>query len=272
MSARLDAPGALTLRIQNPETTRRIAGFGQPFFARRADDLVPDHNHLMHLYAIRQPGLDVVYHLHPEPAGSGIFRLNLPSMPAGSYRLYADIVHANGFPETLVSTIQVAALTGRRLSGDDASATAQPWNHASASSTVFSLPEGYQMEWLRDSPVVRSKQPAYFCFRLVDPQGQPAQDMSLYMGMLGHAAFVKTDGSVFAHIHPTGSGFDGRLHARPALRRRTQHGRHEHARLGVAACRSHFSVWFPDARPLPDLRQMKHAATIETGVFDADVQ
>ena len=25
------------------------------------------------------------------------------------------------------------------------------------------------------------------------------------MGMLGHAAFVKTDGTRFAHIHPTGS-------------------------------------------------------------------
>src|SRR5262249_10870703 len=34
---------------------------------------------------------------------------------------------------------------------------------------------------------------------------EPAQDLELYMGMLGHAAFVKRDGSVFSHLHPTGS-------------------------------------------------------------------
>ena len=36
------------------------------------------------------------------------------------------------------------------------------------------------------------------------PGGRPA-DMQLYMGMAGHAAFVATDGSVFAHVHPSGS-------------------------------------------------------------------
>src|SRR5258708_14247983 len=44
-----------------------------------------------------------------------------------------------------------------------------------------------------------------FQFELLDPLGKPPADMALYMGMLGHAAFVKTDGTVFAHIHPNGS-------------------------------------------------------------------
>ena len=79
------------------------------YFTRSVDDLIPDHNHLMHLYAIRQPGLDVVYHLHPKITGPGVFQLSLPAMPPGNYRLYADIVHANGFPETLIGQVTVSA-------------------------------------------------------------------------------------------------------------------------------------------------------------------
>jgi hypothetical protein len=271
MDAVIDSQGVLMLRLQNPETTRQIAGFGQPFFARTADDLVPDHNHLMHLYAIRQPGLDVVYHLHPDLAGSGAFALHLPSMPAGNYRLYADIVHANGFPETLVSTIQVPSRTGRALSGDDASATAQPWNLAPLS-TVFSLPDGYRMQWLRDSPVLRSKQPTYFRFRLDDPEGHPARDMSLYMGMPGHAAFVKTDGAVFAHIHPTGSvSMAAFMLAQHADATSDMAGMDMSVPSALPA-----EVSFPYGFPTPGryriFVQMKHSSTIETGIFDADVQ
>ena len=39
----------------------------------------------------------------------------------------------------------------------------------------------------------------------MDPSGQPAADVVPYLGMAGHAAFVKTDGTVFAHTHPDGS-------------------------------------------------------------------
>ena len=42
-------------------------------------------------------------------------------------------------------------------------------------------------------------------FRLLDAAGKPAADMQPYLGMAGHAAFVKTDGTVFAHTHPEGS-------------------------------------------------------------------
>src|SRR5260370_7747479 len=44
-----------------------------------------------------------------------------------------------------------------------------------------------------------------FQFRVEDREGKPATDVELYMGTQGHAAFIKTDGSVFAHIHPSGT-------------------------------------------------------------------
>ena len=60
------------------------------------------------------------------------------------------------------------------------------------------------MVW--DKPVnLHARQPAAFTFSLFDPSGNVPSDMVPYMGMAGHAAFVKTDGAVFAHLHPSGT-------------------------------------------------------------------
>ncbi len=60
------------------------------------------------------------------------------------------------------------------------------------------------MVW--DRPADLSANTGYsFRFRLLDAAGQPAADARPYLGMAGHAAFVKTDGTVFAHTHPEGS-------------------------------------------------------------------
>src|SRR6185437_1023613 len=61
--------------------------------SRTNNDFLPDHGHLMHLYVIRWPEMDAVFHLHPALAGKGVFRTALPAMPAGEYRLYGDVVH-----------------------------------------------------------------------------------------------------------------------------------------------------------------------------------
>ena len=186
------------------------------FRGRSNADFIPDHGHLMHLYAIRQPGMDAVFHLHPTLAAPGDFRLDLPSMPAGTYTLYGDVVHANGFPETLVSSLTIPTdihvtpniqmyKNGRPrpVNSDDASALAAPVS-ATPLGRSFRLPDGYTMVW--DSPEDLTSNTAYaFRFRLLAPDGSPAPDMQPYMGMAGHAAFVKTDGSVFAHVHPEGS-------------------------------------------------------------------
>lgn len=108
----------------------------------------------------------------------------------------------------MVSTLQLESqLNGRPLSGDDAAGTAMPWNQAGDPlNRDFTLPDGYHMTWLPVPGVrLRAKQSLLFRFRLIKPDGTAPQDMAFYMGMLGHAAFVKTDGTVFAHLHPSGS-------------------------------------------------------------------
>ena len=57
------------------------------------------------------------------------------------------------------------------------------------------------MEWEKPATLTANT-PYKLIFHLLDPQGKPATDMQPYLGMPGHAAFVKTDGTAFAHTHP----------------------------------------------------------------------
>jgi hypothetical protein len=269
--------GLLTLRLSEPGWMQPPHGrFSRILFVRKMDDLVPDHDHLMHLYMIRQPGLDVVYHLHPQLVTNGQFELQLPSVPAGSYRLYADIVHANGFPETLVAALDLPEWQGRPLSGDDAKGGASVWQEAVPNGTAFRLPDGYRMQWLRGSAPLRARQATTFHFQLRAPDGSAPRDMSFYMGMLGHAAFVKTDGSVFAHIHPSGSvSMAALMLAQQQTAAPTANGM-AGMDMGDSSPKRlpndvAFPYGFPTAGRYRIFVQMKHGATVETGVFDAQV-
>jgi hypothetical protein len=268
----------LNLKIEDPGWVK----------SRKIDDFVPDHDHLMHLYMIRQPGLDVVYHLHPERAGAGDYQLALPTMPAGTYRLYADVVHATGFPETLVAQVDLPEIAGRALERDDATGMAQPISsqvggaNACAANPAagprFRLPDGYTMVW--DNAATRpAKTPQVFEFSLLGTDGRPAQDMALYMGMPGHAAFVQDDGKVFAHVHPSGTVSmtalmmaaaqnqaiapqASTMAAMPGMTMATDASSGPPSSVG-------FPYGFPAAGAYRIFVQMKHGQTVETAAFDA---
>ena len=104
-TATLTAAGGrplLTLAIDDP---RWPASRGQPGAA-----LVPDHGKLMHMFLMRADDLSAFAHVHPVRDGDDAsFTVPLPPLPAGDYRIYADVVHENGFAPTLVNTVQVPA-------------------------------------------------------------------------------------------------------------------------------------------------------------------
>jgi hypothetical protein len=264
MEPALHAGNVLDLRLHDP-------GWLQ---MRKLDDFIPDHDHLMHLYMIRWPQMDVVFHLHPEPASTGDFQLPLPSVPAGTYHLYADVVHAGGFPETIAGTVTLPDVPGRPLAGDDAEGTdSQPGE--GPADRRFKLPDGYTMTWKQPSTLA-AKEPEDFQFELLDPQGKPPADMALYMGMLGHAAFVKTDGSVFAHIHPTGTvAMAAFMMANPQADSAGPHAGMNMPGMnmegGTLPNSVSFPYGFPSAGQYRIFVQMKHGNTIETGVFHATV-
>jgi hypothetical protein len=243
---------------------------------RSNDDFLPDHGHLMHLYAIRQPEMDAVFHLHPVLASAGDFRVALPAgMPAGEYRLYGDVVHASGFPETLLATVTVPeGMSGGALGGDDAVGAPQPLSKGMLSSS-YTLPDGYTMVW--DRPETMTENTAYALrFHLLDTAGKPATDMQPYLGMAGHAAFVKTDGSVFAHTHPQGSA------AMAALMLANEDRNDTNADMSTMDMWQNmpmpisntveFPYGFPSTGRYRIFVQMKHGGTVETGAFDVMVQ
>jgi hypothetical protein len=211
---------------------------------------------------------------------AGDLQIALPGVPPGTYRLYADIVHANGFPETLTADLTVpAGLAAAPLAAEDAEGAPPPLSQGELG-TTYKLPDGYTMVW--DRPAELSANTAYaFHFRLLDAAGQAAADARPYLGMAGHAAFVKTDGTVFAHTHPEGSaamqavmlanGSTGEMADSGEM------GGMDAATAGPAAA-EHIPpvVEFPYGFPSPGryriFIQMKHANTVETGVFDADVR
>jgi len=211
------------------------------------DDLVPDHNHLMHLYALREPGLDVVYHLHPDLVETGLFRLALPNMPAGTYKLYGDIVHANGFAETMVTSIALPAITGPALAGDDATGSAKPWTEA-PKSTVVTLPDGYPHGMAaREFPSpCQTSQPVPL--PVAGSGWQRAEGHGVLHGHAGSCGVCENRrDSVRAHSSGRfgthgGGDDDGRSNG---------HVRHGRARITV---RSQFSVWVSVTRALPDHR------------------
>src|SRR4029453_8272776 len=74
--------------------------------------LVADHGKLAHLFLLRTPTLDAFAHLHPVRRDARTFEGVLPPLPAGDYRLYAEITHENGLSETLVATLALPAPLG----------------------------------------------------------------------------------------------------------------------------------------------------------------
>ena len=88
------------------------------------------------------------------------------------------------------------------------------------------------------------------------------------MGMLGHAALVRSGRSVFAHVHPSGSV--------PMAALALTQPENPHAGHMMIAEGSPAEVAFPYGSPKPgDYRiyvQMKRGGAILTGVFDARVE
>ncbi len=208
--------------------------------------------------------------------------------------MYADVVHAIGFPETIVGSVTLPGVSGRPLAGDDAEGTDTPVGVSQESAAgipttagispsaarvqQFKLADGYTMVWKMPASLA-PKAAEDFQFELLDPQGKPPADMSLYMGMLGHAAFVKTDGTVFAHIHPTGTvAMAAFMMANPqASGTKGGEGMSMQGMPGMQMPSGAlpntvgFPYGFPSAGQYRIFVQMKHGATVETGTFDADV-
>jgi len=241
--------------------------------------LVADHGHLMHLFLIRMPDLDRMWHLHPDRRASGEFAADLPSLEAGRYHLFADVVDKNGYPWTAVGEIDLPATRVAKPPGEDDSG----WRGAGISAapetpvSVSSLSGGARMVWL-PAPL-RAGIAAPFRFRAENGDGSPIADMEPYMGMAGHAEFVRSDLGVFAHLHPAGTAPMPALDLVQSINVPNQSpmmAATHHSGMAMPQASLPPEVSFPYAFPSPGkyriFVQIKRAGRVETAVFDAKVE
>lgn len=253
-------------RGQDPEWSKYV----------KIEEVIPDHEHLMHLFLIGTPGLDRLWHLHPNRSGSS-FVDDLPPMPAGHYRVFADIVSKGGFPWTLVGRIDLPQTNGPPLSGDDSAWSGAPLAPSAVGSSIAQLPHGGRLVWKRPTGPIIVNAALNLRFKVEDEDGNPAQDVQPYMGMAGHAEIVSSDLSVFAHIHPAGSVS---MAALELANSQVESGAREllggqmamPMGSGPLAPEVSFPYGFPKADTYRIFVQIKRAGQIETGVFDVQVE
>jgi hypothetical protein len=260
--------------------------------------VMPDHGKLMHMFLIREPALDRFLHLHPVQRDSVTFETALPPLAPGRYRVYGDVVHESGFERTLATTVDVPA-------GADASppagavATAAPvgaldaddsWSDVSAvvaaagAPATAPLPGGGSMTWRPDSAPLVAGRETTLRFIVRDAANAPA-DLEPYMGMMGHAVVARADGSVFIHLHPSGTfamaaresfairdrgdtTAEGRLRLTDAGAPRGSPGMaHAASAHGEVA----FPYAFPKAGPYRIWVQVRRGDEVATAAFDATV-
>lgn len=276
LAASLQPQGKLVVRLENPNAGSFADPEWQNFWAQvlNTNDLVPDHGHLLHLFLVRTPDMKSFWHLHPERTGDQEFAADLPALPPGHYQVFADIVHSTGFPETQVGIVDLPALAGRPLAGDDSGEPA-----LAASDNVAHLSDGHRMVWEHDSAPLRAQQAIVFRFRIEDQDGKPAADLESYMGMAGHAVFMSDDGKVFAHVHPEGSVSMAALAMAQAPAAATVNAPSTAANMSSATSAMNMpmsaEVFFPYGFPQPGdyhlFVQVKRAGHVETGAFVAHV-
>jgi hypothetical protein len=274
----------LEIRVERKDNRTERADFRSQA-SLHLGEVIPDHGHLMHLFLLRVPELDAMWHLHPAAIPGDAFAVDLPDMPAGRYQVFADFVDPRGYPWTLVGSVDLPQISGKPLAGDDSAWSGAPLVSSAADSTSSPIPDGGRIVWQRPTGPLRAGVPFEFTFAVQDKDGRPARDMEPYMGMAGHAEFVRSDLSVFAHVHPAGSVSMAALEL-------AQDGISSIADSAQMPMSMPMPATIPmpmqEADPLPpevrfpygfpqagDYRifvQIKRGGRVETGVFDARVE
>jgi hypothetical protein len=246
-------------------------------------DVIPDHNHLMHLFLISTPGMKRMWHLHPERAGDAFIQ-DLPNIPAGRYQLFADIVDKHGFPWTVVGQAELPQINGKPMTGDDSNWSGPAISGNGEDATTAPLADGGRLTWERPGGALRANVAMNLKFKIEDKDGKPANDVEPYMGMAGHAEIVSADWSVFAHIHPAGSvsmaalemasagGVLSDLPGAPAKGAEMSDGMAMPSSANVQEPQVSFPYGFPKPGEYRIFVQIKRAGRVETGVFDIRVE
>jgi len=255
-----DAPRTLTLSIRDPRWT------GDPNPLTRYNALIPDHGKLMHLFLVRD-GLDALAHLHPIARSPKAldFDVAIPPLPTGKYKVYGDIVHESGYAQTLVATVDVPRTAAAPPTDPDDSWFAGAAAPGSSGASV-DLGDGTRLKWARGDAPISKGADQLLAFSVRDGNGAVA-DVEPYMGMAAHVVVANRDGSVFAHLHPSGSISMAALQ-KFAGTGSDPHAGHDMPIAGEVA----IPFAFPNTGSYRMFVQVKRSGQVRTAAFDVDVK
>ena len=167
---------------------------------RAATPLIPDHGKLMHLFLVREDDAGAFGHLHPVSIDSATFESPLPPLPAGRYRVFADVTHESGFARTLVATVELPppGVATAALDPDDA------WFVGPPVDSVAPLLGGARLVWEGRPDRIAADADAGLRFVVREADGSIGM-VEPYLGMSGHAVVMREDGKVYVHLHPMGT-------------------------------------------------------------------
>lgn len=252
------------------------------FNPRVGGPVMPDHGKMMHLFLVGDGG--AFAHLHPAMHDSATFVTDLPSLPPGHYRVFADVVHESGFERTLTTTLDLGDAPRRltaSLDPDDGwSARVEPAvdGRASLAGGAALLRVG------AGAPAVAGEE-AGLRFTVREADGSTGR-VEPYLGMAAHAVVMREDGGVYVHLHPSGTASMAAQAAFAARDRgdTTSTGRlrlaaedpHEgHTMPGAAATLDGSMIEFPYAFPSAGRYavwvQLRRRGQVETARFDVEV-
>lgn len=284
---------AADVRMEGAERILRLEVGKQTYTSTYKPHLIPDHGKLMHVFLVREGGRDAFAHLHPIRKARYTFEVAVPPLPAGRYAAYCDLTFEGGVSSTASTFFELppppvaegTASPELQRDPDDSWASLPEGTVpvAGNGAPIYRLPGGAQVVWKRQK-APRVNEDASLRFEVLDSEGKPAA-LEPYMGMLSHAAVLRRDGAIFAHLHPVGnfsmaaqSFFVDKL-AREASagggesapdQSREDHSMHR-GHSGDAGSSVYLPYEFPEAGEYRIWVQFKAGGRVFTAAFDTQV-
>jgi len=277
---------ATTLRTEGAERILQLE-IGPEFFKHNnRASLIPDHGKLMHLFLVREGSRDAFAHLHPIRKKNYTFEVALPPLPEGRYDIFCDLTFEGGVSSTATNSIllppaptaEAGANAFERDPDDSWSTTPLAANSTTNTALVYRTTDGAQIIW-QSHPPLRVNQDAALNFSVADANGAPV-DLQPYMGMLCHAAVLRRDNAVFAHLHPSGNFsmaaqtfFAGKTSSPndPAMPDMANMPGMDHMHMNSTTSTVSLPYQFPAPGNYRIWVQFKIGDHVLTGVFDAQV-
>lgn len=168
----------LRLTLRDPEHGRPVPAFATI------------HERLLHLFIIDR-SLEYFRHVHPEPAGDGVFELK-HDVPPGAYVLIVDFLPHGGGTQMLQRAIVTPGYRGVLF---------PPAPQLVPDPSAEKTEGGVRVRL--DTTELKAGKAAVFRFTLTDVSaGAPVSDLEPFLGASGHMLLVNADLTEADHVHP----------------------------------------------------------------------